>query len=136
MANFKRDFGPGKGTLTEMADQLATMPLVFKPGSRWEYSVGIDVIGRVVEIVSGKPLDQFFADEIFAPLGMRETAFNVPDGVGDRFASLYTPLAGDTMTLDTSGAGAETLRLTDSYEKIPLLQDHDAFWWRWAGQHN
>lgn len=119
MAEMKRDFGPGKGTLAEMADQLAAMPLAFKPGSRWEYSVGIDIIGRVVEIVSGKPLDQFFADEIFAPLGMAETAFNVPDGVGDRFASLYTPLAGDTMTLDTSTAGTETLRLTDSFEKSP-----------------
>lgn len=119
MAEVKRDFGPGKGTLAEMADQLATMPLAFKPGSRWEYSVGIDIVGRVVEIVTGKPLDQVFAEEIFAPLGMKETAFNVPEGVGDRFASLYTPLAGDTMTLDTSGAGAETLRLTDSHEKSP-----------------
>lgn len=119
MAEMKRDFGPGKGTLAEMADQLASMPLAFKPGSRWEYSVGIDIIGLVVEIVSGKPLDQFFADEIFAPLGMTETAFNVPDGVGDRFASLYTPLAGDTMTLDTSNAGTDTLRMTDSHEKSP-----------------
>lgn len=119
MAEQKRDFGPGKETLAEMADRIATMPLAFVPGHRWEYSVGIDIIGRVVEIASGKSLDQFFTDEIFAPLGMTETAFNVPKGTGDRFASLYTPLAADGLTLDTSGATSETLRLIDSYEKSP-----------------
>ena len=106
MAEFKRDFGPSKLSLQEMAKQIATMPLAFKPGERWEYSVGIDIIGRVIEVASGKTLDQFFADEIFTPLGMTETAFNVPAGVGDRFASLYTPLAGNTMTLDTTDAGS------------------------------
>jgi CubicO group peptidase (beta-lactamase class C family) len=122
MAEQKLDFGPGKATLAEMADYLATLPLAFVPGSRWEYSVGIDIVGRVIEIASGKSLDAFFADEIFAPLGMRETAFNVPEGTGDRFASLYTPLAGDALTLDTSSATADTLRLTDSYEKSPYYK--------------
>jgi CubicO group peptidase (beta-lactamase class C family) len=119
MAEQKLDFGPGKVSLAKMADYLATMPLAFAPGSRWEYSVGIDIAGRVIEVASGKSLDQFFAEEIFAPLGMSETAFNVPDGTGNRFASLYTPLAADTMTLDTSSATSDTLRLVDSYEKSP-----------------
>jgi CubicO group peptidase (beta-lactamase class C family) len=122
MAEKRLDFGPGKVTLVEMADYLATLPLAFAPGSRWEYSVGIDIVGRVIEVASGKSLAEFFADEIFAPLGMRETAFNVPEGTGDRFASLYTPLAGDALTLDTSSATADTLRLTDSYEKSPYYK--------------
>lgn len=119
MGEFKRDFGPGKATLAEMIKPLAAMPLAFKPGSRWEYSVGIDVIGRVIEVVSGKTLDQFFADEIFTPLGMQETAFTVAEGAGDRFASLYTPLAGNAMALTAADKGAETLRLTDHYAESP-----------------
>ncbi|MFT5613454.1 MAG: CubicO group peptidase (beta-lactamase class C family) [Granulosicoccus sp.] len=117
MAEQKRDFGPSKVTLAEMTDQLAAMPLAFKPGSRWEYSVGIDIIGRVVEVVSGKTLDQFFADEIFGPLAMTETAFNTPNGVGDRLASLYTPLDGNTITLGTGNGSTDTLRLMEDQEK-------------------
>ncbi|GAB4551224.1 MAG: hypothetical protein Tsb0024_19470 [Ruegeria sp.] len=92
---------------------LADLPLAFQPGARWEYSVGIDVIGRVIEVVSGQTLDRFLTENIFAPLGMTETGFSVPTGAGDRFASLYTPLQGDAMALNSAKAGNETLRLVD-----------------------
>ncbi len=69
------------GTISnaEFAENLAKMPLGFQPGSAWDYSYATDVVGRVVEIVSGKPLGQFFKERIFDPLGMTDTAFYVMD---------------------------------------------------------
>ncbi|MCE8536013.1 beta-lactamase family protein [Ruegeria pomeroyi] len=113
-------FKPGQGALVDMADKVAALPLAFQPGSRWEYSVSIDILGRVVEVVSGRTLAQFFEDEIFAPLGMSETGFSVPEGAGDRFASLYTPLAGDAMALNDAHSGGDTLRLFDEAGKSPF----------------
>ena len=56
------------------------MPLVFQPGSEWNYGVSTDVLGRLVEVLSGQPLDEFFEQRIFAPLGMRDTSFGLrPD---------------------------------------------------------
>lgn len=113
-------FKPNHGPLEAMADRVAALPLAFRPGTRWEYSVGIDIIGRVVEVVSGRSLAEFFEAEILGPLGMRETAFSVPAGTGDRFASLYTPLAGDAMALNAARAGGDSLRLTDSAGTSPF----------------
>ena len=115
-------FKPDQGLLCDMVARLAGLPLAFQPGSRWEYSVATDVLGRVVEIVSGKPLGDFLAREIFEPLGMTETGFQVPEGAGNRLASLYTPLAGDAMALNSADAGSNSLRLTDSYGGSPFEQ--------------
>ncbi|EEX10781.1 beta-lactamase [Ruegeria lacuscaerulensis ITI-1157] len=106
-------FKPDQGCLADQVRTLADLPLAFQPGARWEYSVGIDVIGRVIEVASGRTLDRFLADNVFAPLGMTETGFSVPARAGDRFASLYTPLEGDAMALNSAKAGNETLRLVD-----------------------
>ncbi len=113
-------FKPNQGDLGKMVAHLASYPLAFQPGSRWEYSVGIDVLGRVIEVVSGQTLAEFFETEIFQPLGMRETGFRVPRQAGNRFASLYTPLAGDAMALNIAKTGVETLRLTDLYGGSPF----------------
>lgn len=113
-------FKPDQGSLEDMCDQVAALPLAFQPGTRWEYSVAIDILGRVVEVVSGRSLAEFFAQEIFAPLEMTETGFSVPIGAGDRFASLYTPLAGDAMALNAAKAGGETLRLVDQARHSPF----------------
>ncbi|MFW8634714.1 serine hydrolase domain-containing protein [Cribrihabitans pelagius] len=107
-------FKPDQGALADMTRQLARLPLAFQPGSRWEYSVSIDVVGRVIEVVSGQPLAEFIRAEILEPLGMQDTAFRVPPGIGDRFASLYTPLAGDAMALNTAELGDARLRLADA----------------------
>ncbi len=109
-----------QGMLADVVRALATLPLAFQPGTRWEYSVSTDVLGRVVEVVSGQPLDQFFLDHIFAPLGMTQTAFSVPNGAMDRFASLYTPLAGNAMDLNAARPDGETLRLVDSAPDTPF----------------
>ena len=75
--------------LEAMVARLAETPLRFHPGSHWLYSLSIDVCGRLVEIMSGRRLDRFMAEEIFAPLGMTDTGFQVPDeGVG-RFPACY-----------------------------------------------
>lgn len=113
-------FVADQNTLSEETDRLAALPLAFKPGQRWEYSVGIDVIGRVIEVVTGRSLEAFFRSEIFEPLGMQQTGFSVPDGVGDRFASLYTPLAGNAMNLNAATRGGETLRCVDTWQDSPF----------------
>ena len=119
MAEAELSFGPTEGALDAVCAKLAKMPLAFQPGARWEYSVGIDVIGRVVEVLSGQPLDQFFAERIFEPIGMSETAFAVTEDQLPRFASLYTPLEGGPMELNAQTKGAETLREVDRAEKSP-----------------
>jgi len=78
------------GTIGDSVKHLAALPLLFNPGDRFEYSLGIDVLGRLVEVVSGKPLDEFFRTRIFDPLGMKDTYFFVPDNKVDRLATAYT----------------------------------------------
>jgi len=78
------------GTIEESTKRLAALPLLFNPGDKWEYGLSIDVLGRVVEVVSGKPLDEFFRTRIFEPLGMKDTYFYPPDNKLDRLATAYT----------------------------------------------
>jgi CubicO group peptidase (beta-lactamase class C family) len=79
-----------EGTIADGVKRLAGVPLLFNPGDRWEYSLGVDVLGRLVEVVSGKPLDLFFRERIFEPLGMKDTYFYPPDPKIDRLATAYT----------------------------------------------
>jgi CubicO group peptidase (beta-lactamase class C family) len=76
-------------TLEEAIDDLARFPLAFQPGSRWRYSVGIDVAARVIEAISGRPLGDFLRERLFEPLGMTDTAFGVPPEKRDRVAAIY-----------------------------------------------
>jgi CubicO group peptidase (beta-lactamase class C family) len=84
------EFGAPRGMdLAGACAAWAGMPLLFQPGSEWNYSVATDVLGRVVEVASGKSLDTFLADEVFGPLGMDDTAFWVRPGERERLAALY-----------------------------------------------
>ena len=85
----KADFYPGGNGLAEATRYIASFPLQFQPGEEWNYSVATDVLGRLIEVLSGRPLDEFFRDEIFEPLGMTDTAFSLPLEKLDRFASCY-----------------------------------------------
>ncbi|MDP6951637.1 MAG: serine hydrolase domain-containing protein, partial [Alphaproteobacteria bacterium] len=100
----KLAFRPRSGGLERMVSALAEMPLSFAPGSRWSYGVSTDVVGRVVEIISGQSLDSFFRERILGLLGMTDTAFDIADDKLARFASLYTPGEDGPMALveDTS----------------------------------
>ena len=80
--------GKGMGTV-EFADALGRAPLSFDPGTNFKYSVCADVLGAIVEIVSGKPFSRFLKEELFEPLGMEDTAFYVPDKKADRFVTCY-----------------------------------------------
>ena len=62
---------------------------MFSPGAAWNYSIGHDVLGRVVEVAAGRPLDRFFAERIFEPLGMADTGFQAKQADLDRLATLY-----------------------------------------------
>jgi CubicO group peptidase (beta-lactamase class C family) len=82
---------PAGADLAECCDRWAALPLLFDPGTEWNYSVATDVLGRLVEVVSGQSLDVFFADRILGPLAMHDTAFSVPEHKAHRFTTLYIP---------------------------------------------
>jgi CubicO group peptidase (beta-lactamase class C family) len=90
-------------TLAENMRRLATCPLTNQPGEAWQYGLSTDVLGRVVEVASGKRLDEFFAERIFQPLGMRDTHFRLPAEKRDRLATLYRPGAGQKLEAVGSG---------------------------------
>ena len=76
-------------TLEQAIDELALFPLVFQPGSRWQYSVGIDVVGRLIEVIGGRPLGQFLRERLFEPLQMHDTGFEVPSSKRERLSAMY-----------------------------------------------
>jgi len=75
--------------LADMIDTLAELPLVYHPGTSWEYSIATDVVGRLVEVVSGQAFDTFIQARILGPLGMVDTAFMVPAKDRSRFVAYY-----------------------------------------------
>jgi CubicO group peptidase (beta-lactamase class C family) len=117
--------------LAGASEAFASMPLLFQPGAEWNYSVSTDVLGRLVEVVSGTTLDRFFAEEIFAPLGMTDTGFGTTER--DRVAALYLPrpgggtvradVMGDSVLDPTwlSGGGGLTSTLADYHRFTQLL---------------
>ena len=78
-------------TVGDMLKRLATLPLNFHPGDHWEYGRATDVVGRLVEVMSGQTLDAFLKERIFEPLDMRDTHFYLPKSKLGRFAALYRP---------------------------------------------
>ena len=104
-------------TPAEQIERLARVPLAHQPGAAWEYSLSTDVLGRVIEAVSGATLGQFLQERIFAPLRMTDTAFLVPNGKVARLAQPFAkdPVTGDAVKLldvtvpqknDAGGAGS------------------------------
>jgi CubicO group peptidase (beta-lactamase class C family) len=76
-------------TIAQLTDSLARLPLAFSPGSRWNYSFAIDVLSRVVEVVSGMSFDRYLDTALFQPLGMTNTAFHVTPGMNGRIMTAY-----------------------------------------------
>ncbi|MGK3202671.1 serine hydrolase domain-containing protein [Amycolatopsis sp. MEPSY49] len=99
-AGFEWGTPPGLD-LAACSERWASLPLVFQPGAEWNYSVATDVLGRLVEVVSGLPLDEFFASRIFTPLGMTDTGFVASSP--SRLAALYVPSADGLVRNDAFG---------------------------------
>jgi CubicO group peptidase (beta-lactamase class C family) len=99
--------------LAACCDAWAGLPLLFQPGSEWNYSVSTDVLGRVVEVVSGKPLDAFLAERLLGPLGMEDTAFWVREPDAGRLAALYSPDPQTGRAARNDGMGGDHLRPPD-----------------------
>jgi len=89
-----KDILDRQSSLEDMIKKLGEFPLLYQPGTKWHYSVSTDVLGYLIEKVSGRSLDMFFKERIFNPLGMKDTAFYVPDGKVNRFAVCYGPNVG------------------------------------------
>jgi len=94
----KMEFPGGPDTLAEQVARLGKIPLICQPGTGWNYSVSIDVLGRLVEVWSGQSLSDFFHQRIFEPLDMIDAGFHVKAENHSRFASLYAPLSGGDMS--------------------------------------
>jgi CubicO group peptidase (beta-lactamase class C family) len=88
--------------LDVFADRLAQLPLVFQPGTRWSYSMGLDLLGRVIEVVSGQPFDRFLQERFFDPLGMSDTHFQVPRTKAGRMTASYLLAEGTLLPIDLS----------------------------------
>ena len=87
-----------EATPGDLVRRLGEIPLLCQPGSEWNYSVATDVLGHFVEVVSGETLAEFFQERILGPLGMTDTAFSVPADKLDRFAAMYGPEHGGSLS--------------------------------------
>lgn len=96
----------------EFVDRAAELPLLFSPGTGWNYSISTDVLGRVIEVIEGEPLDKVFKRRIFDPLGMVDTDFHITEDKLDRFATCYDKYTG-------------TVRVQDKPETSPYLTGKD-----------
>ncbi|RED17144.1 serine hydrolase domain-containing protein [Parasphingopyxis lamellibrachiae] len=87
-------------SLEEFANRLATLPIIADPGTKWSYSVSLDLLGRIIEIASGMPFDTFLQQRIFTPLDMRDTIFQVPAEKTGRMTASYTIRDGAPVLVD------------------------------------
>lgn len=109
------DIFNSKITNAEMTARIASLPLMFHPGTKWHYSVATDVIGYLVEVLSGMPLADFMQERIFAPLGMVDTAFHIDPSKLGRFCTLYGK---------TPDASFGVLDLPETSEYLPPVTLH------------
>jgi CubicO group peptidase (beta-lactamase class C family) len=97
-----------EGSLEATAEMLAKRPFGFQPGEKWEYSPGVNVCGRIIEIASGQPYEQFLAERIFQPLGMHDTTFHLSPDQRERLAQLYK-------RVKSEGAGEAALKPSERW---------------------
>ena len=108
-------------TIADQANILAGLPLLTQPGTTFTYGLSTDVAGRLIEVVSGEPLDEFFATRITGPLGMRDTHFYLPPDTADRLATLYAYVDGELAVSDGSEAD---LKMDDPMFPVTGARSH------------
>lgn len=104
----------GKHSLEELVRRLGKLPLQYDPGTRWHYSIATDVLGRLVEVISGQPLDDFLRERLFLPLGMKDTGFSITQGNRSRLAQLYSPPGVDVSDPKSLLRGMQNTRLVEA----------------------
>ncbi|MDO7843075.1 serine hydrolase domain-containing protein [Sphingomonas sp. CA1-15] len=117
-------------SLEAFANRAAKLPLVAEPGTRWSYSIGLDVMARVVEVAGGMPFDRFVQTRIFAPLGMTSTFFTVPRSEIGRFATTYGYFGDISVPLDRADHSVFLIRPSFPYGGSGLVssaRDYDRF---------
>jgi CubicO group peptidase (beta-lactamase class C family) len=128
---YRRAGVAGTATLADFVKTIARQPLCFQPGSGFRYGVSHDVVGRLIEVVSGRSLDAFLKERIFTPLGMKDTGYVVPEDKLDRFVSMYG--AGDVGRAGMLGrrlaedAQAGVNRLVEGPRDAQQSRPHTAF---------
>ena len=120
-------------TLLAFAERTATLPLIADPGTKWSYSIGLDVMGAVIEKVSGVAFDRFVQTRLFDPLGMRSSFWTVPASDAARLATNYAPVMGRVAVDPGATPGATSIWLkppTFPYGGAGLVmsaRDYDTF---------
>ena len=110
-------------TVTQMMGEL---PLLYHPGTCWQYSLATDVLGRLVEVLSGQSLDGFFSHEIFKPLGMNDTGFHVPSESLARFSACYGPPGGFSFGRDLGRNSRTHSGQSDDAEQTEKIELQDS----------
>ena len=105
--------------LRELVKRLGAIPLLYQPGTKWHYSIAADVLGRLIEVASNQPFDQFLAERVFQPLGMVDTGFYVPSEKIDRLAGLYGPKSTGGLRIIDAPEGGTGHISKDAFTKRP-----------------
>ena len=113
-AHIPSGIGSPNGQLATAIDALGPLPLMHQPGERFTYGLSIDVLGRLIEVLSGQPLDQYLRTRLFEPLGMRDTYFYLPANKQARLLPLYTEYQGRAVPMPAQGM----LGLQADYPKL------------------
>lgn len=128
---------PSAPSLREFTDRLASLPLVTEPGTRWNYSVSLDLLGQIIELVSGMSFDSFLAKRIFEPLDMTSTFFRVPEARKAELATNYAMIGTELQPVD---AGADSVYLdapaflSGGAGLVSTARDYDRFLAMLVGQ--
>ncbi|MDH3205463.1 MAG: beta-lactamase family protein [Gemmatimonadota bacterium] len=129
---YRRDDVGNQTTLADMVTALSDVPLAYHPGTTWNYSLSTDVLGRLVEVLSGQTFDAFLRERIFEPLGMDDTGFFVRPADRDRFAQIYGHAGGrgGPLTLEaqeTGGYTPEVTRFSGGGGLVSTARDYSRF---------
>jgi CubicO group peptidase (beta-lactamase class C family) len=117
-------------SLKEFADRVATLPLIADPGTKWSYSIGLDVLARVVEVAGGMPFERFVQTRLFDPLGMKSSYWSVPESEIGRFATNYLWAGDNRIPLDPAKGSAYAAPPSFPYGGAGLVmsaRDYDRF---------